>query len=309
MTDVTGEDRSSYQPVTGWAGDYFGFAKATEGPSWTDPAFAANWAALKAAGKPRGAYHFFHPADDPVQQAEHFVATVKAQGLSDGDMLVLDAEIVVGSDGLEDYGTARAPHRAHEGLRSYAPRAGLTSVGPAALQFMAEAGKLAGPGCRVLLYTSRSMAQDQLAGCTAYPLFIAYYEPSPPDVSPWESWTFWQTGQLGPGRGDQDYFNGDLAALEAFASGTTNWTEELMDQIPTLQSGSKDTTARYVRRLQLLAADYGTRYGLGAAVTGLKADGDFASATKAAVEAVQAHAKITEDGEAGPDTWTVLLTG
>jgi lysozyme len=307
MTNVAGEDRSSFQSVTSWAGDAFGFAKATEGPSWADPTFERNWANLK--GKPRGAYHFFHPADDPVEQAQHFISTVKARGgIAPGDMFVLDAEIVVGSDGLEDYGTARAPHRAHEGLRAYSPRAGLTSVGPAALEFMAEVEKLAGPGHQVLLYTNLSMAQNQLKACTAYPLFIAYYEPSPPDVRPWKSWVFWQTGKLGPGRGDQDYFNGDEAALEAFAGGTSNWTEELMQQIPTLQSGSKDTTAHYVHRLQLLTADYGSRYKLGPA-TAIKADGSFAAATKAAVEAVQAHAKLSKDGVAGQDTWTVLLTG
>jgi lysozyme len=222
MTNVIGEDRSSYQAVASWGGNFFGFAKATEGTGWSDPTFAANWANLKAAGKVRGAYHFFHPADDPLEQARFFVAGVKNRGgLVPGDVLIADVEITVGTDGLEDYGTARAVHRMHTGLRARAasPR-GLTaeSVGPGARRFLDAVRDAAGPHCKVLLYTDVYMAQNLLGTCSGYPLFLAYYASAPVVPAPWKNWTFWQNGAKGAGGGDVDYFNGDEAHLRAWAS-------------------------------------------------------------------------------------------
>ncbi|NJK52148.1 MAG: hypothetical protein HC936_03745 [Leptolyngbyaceae cyanobacterium SU_3_3] len=61
---LEGIDVSVYQGNIDWAtvasqGIYYGFAKATEGASTTDPAFAKNWAGMKSVGLVRGAYHFF----------------------------------------------------------------------------------------------------------------------------------------------------------------------------------------------------------------------------------------------------------
>jgi Glycosyl hydrolases family 25 len=64
-----GEDRSIYQKILPWFEDDFGFAKATGATDWRDPTFPANWAELRRAGKPRGAYHFFHPEMSAVAQA------------------------------------------------------------------------------------------------------------------------------------------------------------------------------------------------------------------------------------------------
>lgn len=220
MTNVIGEDRSSFQAVTGWGGAHFGFVKATEGTGWSDPTFAGNWANLRSAGKVRGAYHFFHPADDPVRQARFFVSTVEARGgIAAGDVLIADVEITVGADGLEDYGTARAVHRMHAGLKADAPR-GLTagSVGPGALRFLDAVRAAAGPQCRVMLYTDVSMARDLLGNCAGYPLFLAYYESAPVVPAPWKNWTFWQNGARSASGGDVDYFNGDEAHLRAWAS-------------------------------------------------------------------------------------------
>src|SRR6185437_115907 len=154
MTNVIGEDRSSFQPVSSWSGDYFGIAKAAEGTGWQDPTFAANWANLKAAGIPRGAYHFFHPADDPVQQADFAWDVVQAQGWEDGDFIVADVEILSGVGGAEDYGTARAAARAHTGLRAAAaPHLQQVSLGALTLEFLQRLSAHAGPQHRVLLYT------------------------------------------------------------------------------------------------------------------------------------------------------------
>ena len=309
MTNVIGEDRSSFQLVVSWSGDGFGFCKATEGTSWKDPTFSGNWANLLAEGKPRGAYHFFHPADDAVTQARFFYSAAAACGLIPGDVLIADVELTSGSDSLEAYGTARAVHRAHEGLRSSPVP---TAVGSSALQFLQEVAALAGPAHRVLVYTDAYMAQNVLGACAGYPLFIAYYAAAPVVPAPWKNWTFWQPrAGGGPGGGDVDYFNGDDAQLLAWcqAAPPANWTETLVDNLPTLQIGAKDSGAPatwFVHRLQNMVAGYGAWNGLGK-VSAIQADGVFGAATKAAVAAVQAHAGISQDGVAGRDTWTVLI--
>jgi GH25 family lysozyme M1 (1,4-beta-N-acetylmuramidase) len=58
--------------------------KVTEGLTIADPAFASNWNALWELNRmmPRFGYHFFHASDDPVQQAERFVANREAAWLA-----------------------------------------------------------------------------------------------------------------------------------------------------------------------------------------------------------------------------------
>ncbi len=46
------------------SGRVFAFAKATDGVSYVDPTFAANWVAMKQAGLVRGAYHYFEAGMD-----------------------------------------------------------------------------------------------------------------------------------------------------------------------------------------------------------------------------------------------------
>lgn len=218
MSNAVGEDRSSFQAVQGWGGSAFAFAKATEGTSWSDSTFAPNWASARAEGKVRGAYHFFHPADNAGDQAQFFMSTVKAHGLFAGDVLIADVEISAGADGMEGYGTEKAAIRAHEGLKVLSPGFTAAGVGNGALQFLQEVQAMAGPQCRVVLYSSLFMAQTLLTQCAPYPLFLAYYAGTPPQsVAPWKSWTFWQNGAAGPGGGDLDYFNGDGTALAKWA--------------------------------------------------------------------------------------------
>jgi lysozyme len=313
MSNAVGEDRSSFQSVASWGSNAFAFCKATEGLNWQDPTFARNWSNAAAERKVRGAYHFFHPADSPGGQAQFFMSVVKEHGLRAGDVLIADVEISAGADGMEGYGTENAARRAHTGLRMLPRAFTAANVGTGALQFLREVEVLAGPQCKVLLYSSLFMAQNQLAQCAVYPLFLAYYAGVPAaNVSPWKTWTFWQNGGRGIGGGDLDYFHGDKAALAAWAGGkppAVNWTEALVDNLPTLQQGAKDngpSATWHVHRLQNMVAGYGRWNSLGK-VTAVADDGDFGPGTKAAVEAVQHHAGIGVDGIAGKDTWTVLI--
>ncbi len=56
---------------------HFVICKATEGKTYVDPDFAANWTFIRKRGLVRGAYHFYLTGDDPVRQAQHFLETVK----------------------------------------------------------------------------------------------------------------------------------------------------------------------------------------------------------------------------------------
>ncbi len=93
-------DVSTYQGVINWpaiAADQIELAiiKATEGIGFTDARFAQNWAGAKAAGVPRGAYHFAHPdaGNDPVAEASYFLGVVEAHGLVPTDILAEDYEV------------------------------------------------------------------------------------------------------------------------------------------------------------------------------------------------------------------------
>lgn len=307
MNYAVGEDRSGYQHVAGWGGNSFGFAKATEGTTWTDPTFPANWANLGKAGIVRGAYHFFHPAESALVQAAHFVSTVEGHGgLRAGDVLLADVEIVTGDDGAERLHAAASPRMSLPLLQG---PAGAPAVGVSALAFLEEVSRLAGPDCPVLLYTDMSMAQNYLTVCAEWPLFAAWYEPSPPqNVHPWPMWVFWQREMGGgPGGGDLDYFNGDETELAAWRS-AFSWTGEMVANLPTLQMGSKDVPGQtwYVRRLQNDVAGVGRWNSLGA-VTAIADDGVFGAGTKAAVEAVQRHFNLTADGVVGQETWEALI--
>jgi GH25 family lysozyme M1 (1,4-beta-N-acetylmuramidase) len=217
VQSAQGEDRSSYQAITPWTANDFGFTKATEGLGWTDPTFETNWEALQKAQKLRGAYHFFYPHLNGGEQAEFFLSFVKNHGgLEPGDMLVIDSEVTVGPDGTllpSDSGNGMATPNVP--LVGTLADAGL--VGDGTLAFLATLGELLGDD-KVrnprLLYTNLSVA-SLLGDCTEYDLWIAYPAlDAPPSVAPWKNWRFWQWEfGGGPGGGDRDAYNGTAADL------------------------------------------------------------------------------------------------
>lgn len=235
VASAEGEDRSSYQAVAPWTGLSFGFAKATEGTTWSDSTFAANWANMAKDGLVvRGAYHFFHPSVDPVAQARYFVAAVKARGLKDGDVLAADVEILTGLGGIHLFSGQRAAERSHLAFArdsdavswrdtqagEYGDASTYGAVGTAALAFLEECTSLAGPHVPVIVYTTLSVG-SQLSSCTRYPLWIAHPgSAAPASVSPWSKWLLWQWG-FGDGSngGDRDGFNGTVSDLKSWKAG------------------------------------------------------------------------------------------
>jgi GH25 family lysozyme M1 (1,4-beta-N-acetylmuramidase) len=202
---LNGIDVSSYQGTVNWtsvknAGYVFGFAKATEGTTYTDADFKSNWKNMNSAGLIRGAYHYGHPSISATEQAQYFVNAVNAAGGYDTAntlQLVLDIE---DSDGLSP-----------------------SEVWTWVQDFMAEIESLTGkPG---IIYTGYYFWVDDVGNpdnnlnC---PLWIADYGVSSPLVpTAWSTWTFWQYSDTGSVPGvsgdvDLDYFNGSLTTLKKF---------------------------------------------------------------------------------------------
>lgn len=78
---VQGIDVSHHQGEIDWARlagprVRFAYIKASEGATFRDPRFAANWRGAASAGVVPGAYHFFTLCRSGVEQAEHFIGVV-----------------------------------------------------------------------------------------------------------------------------------------------------------------------------------------------------------------------------------------
>jgi lysozyme len=224
VADAAGIDLSSYQPSFDWSAEKgrisFAFIKATEGTTIRDPDFAANWRQAKDLGIVRGAYHFAHPANGAATEARAFLDVVQAQGLNQGDLLALDLET---SDNL---GPARVAEYARNWCADVRKATGHTPI----------------------VYTFLGFAQQgNCAGLGHYPLWIA--EPSAPAgkpvvPQPWSAWAFHQYGttQVGSNTVDVDVFNGDGAALKAFANPAPSPKEEAEVQSGTLNNGASAVT-------------------------------------------------------------------
>ncbi len=200
--DVSHFDGTISWPTVKSSGISFGIAKATEGLTIQDSEFAANWAGMTQAGVVRGAYHFFHPADNGTQQADAFLAMTGALGRGDLPPF-LDWEVIDSSS------VATSITEAQRFIDEIALKTGLTTV----------------------IYTYPSFWTSTLgspAQFGAYPLWYASYVSTCPSIpAPWTSWLFWQNSASGtvpgipatgtPAAVDLDVFNGTLQDLLALA--------------------------------------------------------------------------------------------
>ena len=78
---IKGIDVSKYQGTIDWptvraSGVSFAYIKATEGGDRVDDRFAENWTTARAAGVPRGAYHFYYFCRTGAEQANWFIRNV-----------------------------------------------------------------------------------------------------------------------------------------------------------------------------------------------------------------------------------------
>jgi len=190
---VPGFDVSSYQSFSDFGpladlGNKFCFIKANESGR-EDAYFRAHWDGAKAAGLLRGAYCFFHPAQDPSAQAD-MLSTLVGQ-LGQGDLpCVIDLETMDG-----------------EGRQLVDPK-----LKAALDEIEAKTGKT--PILYVGPYFAEALSLD--ASFTNYPIWLAEYGPKCPLVpAPWNVWTFWQWSASNGL--DKNVFNGPLTQLQKFA--------------------------------------------------------------------------------------------
>jgi GH25 family lysozyme M1 (1,4-beta-N-acetylmuramidase) len=218
-----GIDVSHWQGSINWtkvkaAGMQFAFMKATESTTYTDTAFATNWAAASSVGMYRGAYHFARPkVGTAPAQAQYFVSRVGSFQGAGTLPPVLDLEA---SGGLSV--TA---------LRSWTAT-WLTTVEQLT-------------GRTPIIYVSPAFWEHYLGDSTAFtrfPLWIAHYGVSSPRVpGGWGSWTFWQRTSSGSVNGisgnvDMNEFNGTTAQLATLAN-TTGGSTAPVPPGPTVPGG------------------------------------------------------------------------
>jgi lysozyme len=208
MTTLRGVDISSYQSAIPTGADFV-VLKATEGLKFNDSRFVGWWNTLR--GKPRGAYHFGHPSNSAVQEADHFLSVVSGR-LMPGDVIVLDHEV---NDGKS---AAHCAQWAKDWCARVKQKTGITPV----------------------IYTYLAFAwAGNCDGLGGYPLWIA--DPSsaaghPRVPSPWKSWVLHQ--YTSAGGIDRDVFNGNATDWRALGGSHTQQQEEDMAVVESLGAGS-----------------------------------------------------------------------
>lgn len=166
----------------------FVFIKATEGRDHGDAAFYRNFREARSHGFICGAYHFYNPNSDALQQANFFIHTVK---LEPGDLPpVLDVE-------------SKGHNNKNELQRNV--KLWLERVG-------------AHYGVKPILYTSYKFRNSYLNDSlfNSYPYWIAHYYVD--SITYKRSWKFWQHSNVGSVPGirrnvDLNVFNGSLEEL------------------------------------------------------------------------------------------------
>jgi GH25 family lysozyme M1 (1,4-beta-N-acetylmuramidase) len=227
--DVSSHDHAAPYSTIDWnalvaSGVKFAYVKATEGKSYTNPYFAADNQAAKAAGLLVGAYTFARPdSRDPVGDANAFIDA--AAWTNDSHTLVpfLDLEWPDDSSLTTCYGLSVTDMVAW--IQSFLNQVRVRT------------------GRNAMIYTAASWWNEctgNSAAFASYPLDVASYTTTPTLPSGWSTWTLWQYAagdHSQQGNYDKDVFNGDYDSLRRLAG---------IDPPPPLTSaptGFENTTA------------------------------------------------------------------
>lgn len=196
---IHGIDVSKYQQTINWESVSqmqvesirigFAFIKATEGIGNRDRHFNRNWARIKEAGIPRGAYHFFLATKSGRLQAENFIRNVT---LEKGDLPpVIDIEQTYGVSAI------RLRERVLEFLQIIENHYGIKPIVYTNVDFY------------------RQYLKDEF---DEYPLWVAHYlqKERPRIHRPWHFWQYSETGRVNgiASRVDFNVFNGDSLAFQ-----------------------------------------------------------------------------------------------
>lgn len=171
----------------------FVFLKATEGSTFKDPKFNANYEAARRAGLTVGAYHFFRFDSDGYEQGRNFLETV--------DSLALDLPLAID---IEEWGN---------------PECDDTEAVVEALRGMIFA--LEGGRHKVIIYTNKNGYTRFVRGrLEEMPVWVCSFT-NPP--MPSDEWLLWQHSHEShvdgiDGPVDLNTFNGDSSSWAAWLS-------------------------------------------------------------------------------------------
>lgn len=196
---VKGIDVSKYQGTIDWSrvaadGVKFAFIRVSDGTNYIDAQFPTYWAGSRAAGIKHGAYQFFRPGQDPIEQAEILLDKIGRKLEPDDLPPVIDVEA---SDGQSAATIKAKVDQWIDHVRGVLGR-------------------------EPIIYTSFYFWRDSVgaADMTTSPLWHAQYTTAacPNIAPPWQTWAFWQYTDSGTVDGisgpvDVNRFNGDEAAL------------------------------------------------------------------------------------------------
>jgi GH25 family lysozyme M1 (1,4-beta-N-acetylmuramidase) len=188
------------------AGGQFVYVKATEGTTYMNPHFAADYAAARATHRYVGAYVYARPdRGDPIGQADHFLRHARFTG---------DTRTLVPFVDLEwPYAGVKA-----DGCYNLIPEQMRTWI-------RAFVGRIeAGIGRKPMIYTNTNWWNPCTGNDTSfggYPLDIASYTRMPPKLpAGWTTFALWQYApgdEDKPNSHDRDVVNGGMAGLKALA--------------------------------------------------------------------------------------------
>ena len=197
---VYGIDVSQYQGKIDWPAVKdenfavplgFVFVRATMGED-RDSEFETNWRASKAQGFLRGAYHYYRPDENSLEQADNFIKQVK---LSNGDLPpVLDIEKIPNRQSMDSL---------RSGLKRWLDRVEKHY------------------GMKPIIYSGESFYADFLKKeFKVYKLWIANYNFFEDEIRrDWLIWQFTDKASLNGIEGpvDLNIYNGNIAALKGMA--------------------------------------------------------------------------------------------
>ncbi len=207
---VHGIDVSKYQGDIDWeqvkdSGVAFAYIKATEGGDRADSKFQYNWAASKAAGVARGAYHFVYWCRPPHEEIANFASVVPNE--PDALPPVLDVEPTPESKSCK-----RTLYR-DEAIRD--------------MRIMLEAMERH-YGKKPVIYSSVDFYQAILQpdALSEYPIWVRSTKYHPKVRYGDRKWTFWQYRSDGRvpgivGAVDQNAFNGSHEQWRSWLASTT----------------------------------------------------------------------------------------
>jgi GH25 family lysozyme M1 (1,4-beta-N-acetylmuramidase) len=188
------------------AGSQFVYAKSTEGTTYVNPNFAADYTAARAAHRYVGAYVFARPdLGNPVGQAEHFLR--HARYTRDAHTLVpfVDLEWPYGQVGTDDCYNLN-PQQMRAWIRAFTDRIET------------------GIGRKPMIYTNTYWWNPCTGNDASYgdhPLDIANYTKQQPQLpAGWSTFALWQYQAGDPAKRhshDRDVANGGQAGLTALA--------------------------------------------------------------------------------------------